>query len=439
MATPLYDAMTRYIETQTVSYHTPGHKGQASLLAPLAHTAYDLTEIPAVGSLYDGDDVIEQAERETAAVFGAKETFFSGGGCTLAIQTMLALAVKRGGRVLMGRNAHRSAVHAAALLGADVVWLLTLDPDAVEEQLSADETVRTVYVTSPDYYGRLADISRLSAVCRRHGAALLVDNAHGTHLGAFGLHPLTHGADATADSAHKTLPVLTGGAWLHVSPDGVFADLSRAEVKTTMALFGSTSPAFPVLASLDVAQDWWRREGRTAFLKLRERIEPLRQTVKALGWEFEEERIDPVRLTLDCKERDARQVAEFLRQNGAEAEYADRRYAVLLLSPFHTDDQLARLQELLVQAAREPQAEATASAFTAKMPDHLPETVCGLREALTAPHETVPLDEAVGRVSAQTVCPCPPGVAAIVPGERVEKALITQWAQDGMTCMMVLK
>ena len=102
-------------------------------------------------------------------------------------------------------------------------------------------------------------------------------------------------------------------------------------------------------------------------------------------------------------------------ENGAEAEYADRRYAVLLLSPFHTDDQLARLQELITQAAQLPQTGSTASAFTAKMPDRLPETVCGLREALTAPHETVPLEEAVGRVSAQTVCPCPPGVAVTSP------------------------
>ena len=115
MATPLADALARYDRLGRVSYHTPGHKGQAALLSPLCSATLDLTELPETGSLYDGGDAIEQAEREAAHVFGAGQTYFSGGGCTLCIQTMLGLAAQRGGMVLMGRNAHRSAAHAAAL------------------------------------------------------------------------------------------------------------------------------------------------------------------------------------------------------------------------------------------------------------------------------------------------------------------------------------
>ena len=117
--------------------------------------------------------------------------------------------------------------------------------ESVESSLKADRRIRAVYVTSPDYAGNLCDIAGMAVVCRRAGVPLLVDNAHGSHLGAFERHPLALGAAMTADSAHKTLPVLTGGAWLHIRPG---APVSRVEAKAAMALFGSTSPAFPVLA-----------------------------------------------------------------------------------------------------------------------------------------------------------------------------------------------
>jgi len=406
-----------------VSYHTPGHKGQAALLSPLCSATLDLTELPETGSLYDGGDAIEAAEREAARVFGAGQTFFSGGGCTLCIQTMLGLAAKCGKAVLMGRNAHRSAACAAALLDLNVQWAVTVTPEAVEESLKAHPDIRTVYVTSPDYYGRLADIAGLAAVCRRWGAALLVDNAHGSHLGAFGLHPLSLGADATAESAHKTLPVFTGGAYLHLSEDGVFGACSREQVKATMALFGSTSPAFPTLASLDAAQDWWETEGKDAFVRLRERACKVFDTVRACGLMPADVMRDPVRVTMDCGKGDAQVLAQRLRDSGVEAEYADARYVVLLPAPFHTDEQLHALCGAIVQATAEPLPKAVQTPFSAAMPDVLPQAVMGLRQACFADHEQLPTAQAVGRISAQSICPCPPGVAVIVPGERFDSEL----------------
>ncbi len=439
MATPLIDALTRYIRLGRVSYHTPGHKGQAPLLDPLFDSAYDLTELPETGSLYDGGDAIEQAEIEAARVFGAAETVFSGGGCTLCIQTMLGLAAKRGRAVLMGRNAHRSAAHAAVLLDLDVHWLISLEPEAVAAELSAHPDIRTVYVTSPDYYGRLADIAGLAAVCHRYGAALLVDNAHGSHLGAFGMHPLMLGADATADSAHKTLPVLTGGAYLHIAKNGAFADLPRGQVKAMMALFGSTSPAFPTLASLDAAQDWWGREGTEAFVQLKKRAKPLFDTVEALGATPLFERCDPVRLTLDCRDGDAAVMAARLRELGIEAEYADARYVVLLLSPFHTDEQLARLNEAIGCAAATPLPRAAISPFSAAMPARLPRRAMPLREAAFADAENIPTANAVGRISASTICPCPPGVAVIVGGEVFDRELCDKLCAANIRTVNVIK
>lgn len=439
MATPLVDALTRYVRLGRVSYHTPGHKGQAPLLGPLFATAFDLTELPETGSLYDGGDAIEQAESEAAQVFGAAGTYFSGGGCTLCIQTMLGLAAKRGNAVLMGRNAHRSAAHAAVLLDLDVHWLITLEPTAVEDTLKAHPDIRTVYVTSPDYYGRLADIAGLAEVCHRYDAALLVDNAHGSHLGAFGVHPLSLGADATADSAHKTLPVLTGGAYLHIAKDGVFADLPRERVKAMMALFGSTSPAFPTLASLDATQDWWSREGKEAFVRLSDRAKPLFDTAQALGMMPAFEVRDPVRLTLDCHDGDGTVMAQRLRARGVEAEYADARYVVLLLSPFHTDEQLNALREAIIEAAGTPLPQASLSPFSAAMPQQLPKRAMHLREAAFADAESIPTTQAVGRISAGTICPCPPGVAVIIPGEVFDRELCDKLQAAGIGTVTVIQ
>ena len=439
MATPLVEALKRYIRLGRTSYHTPGHKGQAALLTPLCSTALDLTELPETGSLYDGGDAIEQAEREAARVFGAAQTHFSGGGCTLCIQTMLGLAAQRGKVVLMGRNAHRSAAHAAALLDLDVYWSVTMIPDAVETMLAAHPEIRTVYVTSPDYYGRLADIQGLSVVCRRFDAALLVDNAHGSHLGAFDLHPLMLGADATADSAHKTLPVFTGGAYLHLRQDGVFADLPRERVKAMMALFGSTSPSFVTLASLDAAQHWWEQEGQEAFRRLRERLNPVFDIVAACGLQPQDVPRDPVRITLDCHGGDAQVLAERLRDHGVEAEYADARYVVLLASPFHTDEQLQALQTAINDATTSPLPKAADSPFSAAMPDVLPERVMRLREASFCECETISTSHAAGRISAETVCPCPPGVAVIVAGETFDRVLCDKLSAANIDTVSVVK
>ena len=454
---PLADALRGYAAKGRASFHTPGHKGRAGLLGEISPLALDLTELPETGSLYDGGDVIEQAEKLAAEAFGAAETLFSAGGCTLCIQAMLLLGGGPGGRVLFLRNAHRSAVHAAALLGMEPAWLWPGEdgrPEAggIAESLKQDKNIRAVYITSPDYYGRLADVPRIAAVCRAAGVPLLVDNAHGSHLGAFGRHPLAQGAAMTADSAHKTLPVLTGGAMLHIGrkADGV-PWAGRAEAKAAMALFGSTSPGFPVLGSLDLARDWWVRAGREAYRLTAEETAGLRKT----AWEEEIDVLggplqDPARLTLDTRSIgiEGGEAAEFFRAQGCEPEYADGRYVVFILTPFNTPAELERLRGAIrgLPAARRrgrflgrgvPGKGAKAAPYA--WDGSPPEVACSPREALLAPCEAVPAPEAAGRIAARAACPCPPGVAAVVPGERITAELAVCLKEAGFDRLVVLK
>ena len=438
MPTPLADAVFAHTAQNKASFHTPGHKGHAAPLDFLSLPEHDLTELPDTGSLYDGGDVIEEAERLAAQAFGAAHTLFSGGGCTLCIQTMLLLGAGAGGHVLMARNSHRSAVHAAALLGLEVEWLWPTDiqPTAadVSEALNAHPQIQAVYITSPDYYGNLCDVAAIAAVCHAVGALLLVDNAHGSHLGAFERHPLALGADMTADSAHKTLPVLTGGAFLHLN-ERASRLFSAAAAKAAMALFGSTSPAYPTLVSLDLARDWWQREGVAAYRATAQAVASLKQTAQESGWiqpaftGCAPLLRDPARLTLEVCRGDGVAAADFFRAQGCESEYADSRYIVFILTPFNTEEERERLRAALEAGTKAMPAATGAPAFSAMLRAEHPRRALSPREALLRPFEELPTAHCVGRIAARSVCPCPPGVAAIVPGEVVDAAT-AMWLRE---------
>ena len=256
----LSEAMQAYIEREAVRMHTPGHKGM--LPRPLAEAAqYDLTELEGTGSLYAGGPPFAEAETLFAGFYGDGATLLSAGGSTLGVQTMLATFLEPGNTVIMLRGCHSSALAACGLLGLNPSWVAPMPAEIGPAQAMDNcPEAAAVYVTSPDYLGRLLDIERLNALCDQRGLPLLVDAAQGAHLGFFDLHPVALGATACCTSPHKTLPALTGASLLHLKEDA-HAELARSR----MALFGSTSPSYLVLLSLDMlagqlaktARDYW--------------------------------------------------------------------------------------------------------------------------------------------------------------------------------------
>ena len=257
---PICEFVRRYRYSGALRMHMPGHKGTA-LLGP---EPLDLTEIEDADVLYHAEGIIRESEANAAALFGTKKTVYSAEGSSLCIRAMLYLALLHARAnhkkpvIAAGRNAHKVFMTAAALLDLDIRWIYgtesviscAITPAQLEDVI-VSENPAAVYITSPDYLGNIADIKSLSTVCKKHGVLLLVDNAHGAYLHFLPepMHPMQLGADICCDSAHKTLPVLTGGAYLHIAhgtPD-MFAQ--RAE--SAMALFASTSPSYLILQSLD--------------------------------------------------------------------------------------------------------------------------------------------------------------------------------------------
>ena len=397
----------------------PGHKGRPVLGCEAA----DITEIPGADSLYEADGIIAASEENAASLFGSGRTLYSAEGSSLCIRAMVYLALtfrreRAAPVILAARNAHKAFLYALALTGADVRWLwpetrtslcsCDIAPAAWDKALAAMEPKPcAAYVTSPDYLGHMADIAGIAAVCRKYGVPLLVDNAHGAYLHFLpeARHPLDLGAAMCCDSAHKTLPVLTGGAYLHIAKNAPAA--FGANARGAMALFGSTSPSYLILRSLDLCNRYLA-EGYPARLRHAVRMmDETRELLTMCGWAVEPG--DPLRLTLRCA---GYETAVRLRASGIEPEYADKDYLVMMATPENTPAELLKTQKALGERpapAPEPPA----------LPAAPPETVLPPRRALFSPGRSVPAAEALGHICRAPTVACPPAIPIAVSGERI--------------------
>lgn len=438
MNTPVADFVQRYAKAGTARLHMPGHKGRCFL----GCEPWDITEIHGADALYEAEGILAESEQNAAALFGSQRTCYSTEGSSQCIRAMLYLAVAASGShtVVAARNVHRAFVSAAALLDLEIRWLwpeesrslcgCPISPAQLEETLhSLPEPPAAVYLTSPDYLGGMAQIPALAQVCHQHGTLLLVDNAHGTYLRFLqpSLHPLDLGADLCCDSAHKTLPVLTGGAYLHLSPTAP-AQLAPL-AKSALGLFGSTSPSYLTLASLDLCNRYLAEGYPQRLAEAVERLAELRERLTAAGWRVEPS--DPLRVTVAAPRGvTGQELAGQLRRQGAECEYADRDFLVLMATPENTPEELAQAAAALGQCPGE--------ANPPQLPLARGERACSIRQAAFAPRETVDAAHSLGRVCGLPTVGCPPAIPIAVSGERITPEALALFAYYGIEQVEVL-
>ena len=309
MTTPIYDFVKSYAESNTVRGHMPGHKGNDCYKSKAAGSEisaafpYDITEIKGADALFEADGIIAESERNASELFGTYATFYSAGGSTLCIQAMLAVCAKQGDKIIAARNSHKALHSACILLGLSPVWIYPEfeDGSAVSGKITAESVRRLlgenpdavcVYITSPDYLGSVSDVKSIAEAAHSFGKPLIVDNAHGAHFAFLkeNIHPIALGADLCCDSAHKTLPVLTGGAYVHVS-----SEKYAAKMKEAMALFGSSSPSYLILQSLDLCNKYLAEDFRNELLQTVKRVEKLKNDISGFVTVAESE---PLKLTI---------------------------------------------------------------------------------------------------------------------------------------------
>ncbi len=441
MSDTLYDSLVDYLKLGRTSFHTPGHKGQKIFKENIMNL--DLTELPLTDSLFESSGCIKKSEDSMAELYKTKKTLFSSGGNTLCIQTMIALAVGCNGKMLVGRNVHKSVISTMALLNITPVWIMNngdsgigipgrISSDNVYKHLKKDKDIKGVFVTSPDYYGVVSDIKKISEVCKKFQVPLLVDNAHGSHFMFMdeNIHPINFGATMSADSVHKTLPVMTGGALLHINCDK-YIDTAKGY----MGIFGSTSPSYPVMASIDLCEKWLRSEGKNAYNRLKERVLSIKKEAEKIGIFMPSGECDPVRITLNVASvgYSGEEFRNYLYEYNIEPEFCDDNYVVLIPTPFNSESDFQRLISALknvkVKKSKCVEGEGVS----------LPEVKLSIREAVFSRCETVDVNSSCGRVAAEIACPCPPGVPVVMPGEIIGQYQKSMLIRYGISEVKVIK
>lgn len=429
MNTPLIDFLREYAQSNTVRAHMPGHKGTLS--------KYDITEISGADSLFEADGVIFTGERYTSQLYGSYASFWSAGGSTLCIQAML-LAMKQDGRNITAiRNVHRSFVNTCSMLNLDVDWILPeydngilsgiINPQTVEEHLRRNGRT-CLYVTSPDYTGRMADIKTLAEICHKYDAPLLVDNAHGAHLAFMSdnIHPIALGADMCCDSMHKMLVGLTGSAVLHTS-----SEYYAPKLKQCMSMFGSTSPSYLILASLDYCNRYINEEIQH---DITENLRYITEFREKFSLDFTDG--DPFHITIKFHDYNGNEIAHIMRENGTECEYSDENILVLLMSPKCVHADYVRIATSLRNAMNTAE-----NRIISDMPflTELPERAMSMGEAVFLPSEEISVEQADGRVCASVKVPCPPAIPIAVCGEIINRECIDIFKRYNIKKVMVVK
>ena len=422
----------------------PGHKGKSLV----GFENVDITEIEGADSLYDASGIILESEQNASHLFGCK-TLYSTEGSSQCIRAMMYLvclsAAEMGEKpcVWAARNCHKTFISAAALLDLDVEWLTgddesylscKIDANKLEYRLeNAERKPTALYITSPDYLGAVADIGAIAEVCHRHGVLLSVDNAHGAYLRFLpeSRHPIDLGADICCDSAHKTLPTLTGGAYLHISSGApsVFSE----NAKDSLALFGSTSPSYLILQSLD-RTNAYIADGYAENLKnLADKLSVLKESLCNTGYVFHGD--EPTKLTVDCKKHGycGYEIAEKLQEKGIVSEFFDSDYLVLMFTPEISDKELEKLELALLSIPKKRETETKAPRFA------LPERAMSIREATMSPCEILPAEKCEGRILARLGVTCPPAVPIAVSGEVITKEIIEAFTYYGIENCTVIK
>ena len=419
----LYEKVLEHVEKNMSSFHTPGHKGVKIFNENICNI--DLTELPDTDSLYEADGILYESEKRASNLFKTKRSLISSGGNTLCIQTMIRLATMDKRPLISGRNVHRSAVSSMILLDIQPEWTISSEysglglPGRINSLDIASKIDRVgekcaVYITSPDYYGILSDIKAISEECRKRDSLLLVDNAHGTHLKFINpsLHPIGLGATMSADSAHKTLPVLTGGAWLHIADSNL-----AVHAKEAMSLFGSTSPSYPIMCSLDLCIKYLQEKGEKDFISLCQKVQKIKNIAKSKNIFMPSGLCDPTRITLMASSigYSGFELANYLRANKIEPEFCDENYVVLIPSPFNSEKDWNRLEKALFSLKVNKINDFSPKNYRYS----LPKADMTLREAYMSEHIKINVKNALGRVAGEIVCPCPPGVPVVMPGEII--------------------
>ena len=446
--------LRQYCGSGIYPLHMPGHKRRPGPCPGLPYE-WDVTEVEGTDDLHDARGILKEAMDRTAALYGADYTRYLVGGSTCGILAGIRAALRHGDRVAVARNCHKSVYHAIELCGLETVWILpetvpdyricgSVSPEAVRCLLQTDPSIRAVILTSPTYEGVLSDIGAIAAICHAHDLPLIVDEAHGAHLGlfpgtGFPAGALSCGADLVIQSPHKTLPSLTQTAWLHLRGDRISAGALERELD----IFETSSPSYPLLASLDACTGLLEAEGYSLFRGWQQRLSAFYEGAAALrrfrilgreAGEMSRDTVyafDPGKILIACPtgQMTGQALARLLRDRYLlETEMALGDCVLAMTSPADAPSALQRLLEALLALEGSPRLFSDPAEGSGEdiPPLPAPETVLPVGQAVRMDMEAVPLAAAAGRICGEYLYCYPPGIPVCAPGERITDRVLSR-------------
>jgi len=446
--TPLLDALCNYVTGCHTAFYTPGHKQGVGISEKLRHLfgsqlfKADLTELADLDNLFAPESVIREAQELAAAAFGAEHSWFLVNGSTAGIIAAILATCGDGDKIILPRNVHQSAIAGLILSGAMPIFVnpeydfqldlsYSITPEAVANALKQHPDAKAVMMVYPTYYGICGDVKAIANLTHQYNIPLLVDEAHGPH---FAFHPnlppsaLSQGADLVVQSIHKVLSALTQASMLHLQGDRI----DRHRVSKALQLVQSTSPSYLLLASLDAARQQMALHGQELMNKTLELAEIARNKISKIpGLSVLELypssgflNLDQTRLTVTVSQLGLTGFAaeEILTQAAILAELASLQHLTFIISLGNSQADIQHLVQGLAQLAEESQITQLSFRLPrvtrVQMPDAQKPKISP-RQAFFAPTETLPIERAINRISAETICPYPPGIPVLMLGEIV--------------------
>ena len=442
--TPLLDALKKYARSNHAAFYTPGHKRGQGISPQLIDCfgaevfKFDLPELPEIGSLFDSQGVIQSAYSCAAAAFGADYTYFLVNGSTCGIVAAILATCGVGDKIILPRNVHQSAIAGLILSGATPIFVNPeYDPvldiahsitvEGVESALKQHPDVKAVMMVYPTYFGVCGDVEAVAHLTHKYNIPLLVDEAHGAH---FAFHPdlpisaLKAGADLSIQSIHKTLGALTQASMLHVQGDRI----NRDRLTKSLELVQSSSPSSLLLASLDAARQQMAVKGKQLMSRTLQLAESARNQISQIpGLSVLELTIatpgfvalDKTRLTVNVSGLGLTGFAadEILVDCGVIAELPSLQNLTFIISLGNIDADIEQLVQGLKIATKHKQVLAMESAIAPF--NHESKLAITPRQAFYADTETLLIEQTCDRICAELVCPYPPGIPVLIPGEVV--------------------
>lgn len=445
---PIYEALERFRKMRVVPFDVPGHKhgkGNPELVELLGEkcVGIDVNSMKPLDNLCHPVSVIREAEELAAEAFGAAHAFLMVGGTTSSVQSMVLSCCKRGDKIIMPRNVHRSAINALVLCGAQPIYVnpdvdcrlgisLGMRLEQVEAAIRNNPDAVAVFVNNPTYYGVCSDLRSIVKLAHEHGMLVLADEAHGTHF-YFGeglpVSAMAAGADITAVSMHKSGGSLTQSSFLLTGPG-----VSVGHVRQIINLTQTTSGSYLLLSSLDISRRNLALRGRREFEKVIDLAEYAREEINNIGgyYAFSQDLVngnsifafDRTKLSVHTLEIGLAgiEVYDILRDEyDIQIEFGDIGNILAYLSIGDRRQEVERLVSALAEVKRRYKKD-RAGMLSQEYID--PKVVATPQEAFYAPKESLPLEQTAGRICSEFVMRYPPGIPILAPGEEITEDIL---------------